>query len=112
MPQTTVGRGNLLYDWVVLAPALVWSSASLSSTTSELTASLPGLLPGDMIDMSLPNSALTTGLTIANARVSAANTIAVTWVAASASLTIPTGPWLFNVGRPEGGSANLPATAA
>lgn len=110
MPQTTVGRGNILYDWLVSA-TLVWSSTALSSTTSELTATMPGLQTGDYVDMFLPGAALTTGLTIGNIRVSAANTLAVTWIAASASLTIPTGPWLMNVCRPEAPN-NLPITAA
>jgi hypothetical protein len=106
--------GNEIYD-LVIAPTtaagavlgtLVWSSASLSSTTSELTATVPGLLPGDIVDLYL-STAMTTGLTISNVRVSAPNTLAVTWVAATAALTIPTAVWSANVTRPEN-VANLP----
>lgn len=100
--------GNELYDFVMAptspgnaAGVLTWSTASLSSTTAELTTTVPGLLVGDLVDLYLTSAAMTTGLTISNTRVSAANTLAVTWVAASASLTIPTGIWSANVTRPE-----------
>ena len=100
--------GNELYDFII-APAspgnapgvLTWSTATLSSTTAELTTTIQGLLVGDLIDLYLTSGAMTTGLTIANTRVSAANTLAVTWIAASASLTIPTGTWAANITRPE-----------
>lgn len=112
MPQTTLGRGNILFDWLVFPPSITWSSAAISSTTSELTATVKGLAVGDYVDMFLTDRAMTTGLTFSNIRVSAADTLAVTWVAATASLTIPTGQWILNVCRPEGGTANLPASAA
>ena len=109
MPATTIGRGNLVYDWLIL-PTLTWSAATVASTTSELTATIPGLQVGDYVDMMLPNAAMTTGLTISNVRVSAANTLAVTWVATSGTFTIPTGPWQINIGRPES-VANLSPNA-
>lgn len=101
--------GNEIYD-LVIAPTsqagaapgtLVWSSATLSSTTAELTATIPGLLVGDLVDLYLTGAAMTTGLNITNVRVSAPNTLAVTWVAASSSLTIPTTGWSANLTRPE-----------
>ena len=111
--------GNEIYD-VIIAPTsqagaangtLVWSTAQLSSTTAELTCTIPGLLIGDCVDLYL-QAVMPTGLTIANVRVSAANILAVTWVAATASLTIPTGPWLANFTRPENGAINqLPPNA-
>lgn len=112
MPQASLARGNELYDWLV-QPTLTWSSATLAgNTTSELTASIPGLQPGDYCDMFLLNSAMTTGLQTTNMRVSAANTLAVTWVnTTGGSLTIPVGPWQLNIVRPES-AGNLPATAA
>ena len=110
MPQTTVGRGNIIYDWLIQV-TLTWSSASVASTTSELTATVPGLQVGDYVDMYLPNAAMTTGLTLANIRVSAANTLAVTWIATSGTFTVPTGPWLMNICRPES-VGYLPNSAA
>lgn len=113
-----VAYGNELYDFVI-APTSVgnsvpgtitWSSATLSSTTAELTCTIPGLQVGDAVDLYLTSSPMTTGLTISNIRVSAPNVLAVTWVAASASLTIPTGPWIANITRAENVSA-LPTNA-
>jgi hypothetical protein len=112
--------GNEIYDFIIAptsvagaAPGtLVWSSASLSSTTSELTATVPGLQVGDAVDLYLTTGALTTGLMISNVRVSAANTLAVTWIAATSALTIPTTGWMANVSRPETGAlAGLPPNA-
>lgn len=110
MPSSgRVAYGNEIYD-LIIAPTsqagavpgtLVWSSATLSSTTSELTTTVPGLLPGDAVDLYLTGAAMTTGLQIANVRVSAANILAVTWIAASSSLTIPTTGWIANVSRSE-----------
>lgn len=104
-----VGYGNLSYDSAIAPTSqagavngtLVWSSATLSSTTSELTTTLPGVLPGDLVDLYLTTGAMTTGLTISNVRVSAPNTLAVTWVAATSTLTIPTTGWAATVARPE-----------
>lgn len=111
-----IAYGNEIYDFIMAPTSVVgavlgtlaWSSATLSSTTSELTTTIPGLLPGDVVDLYL-GAAMTTGLQIANVRVSAANVLAVTWVAATAALTIPTGPWTANVSRPESGA--LPPNA-
>jgi hypothetical protein len=109
MPQTMIARGNEVYDWLTQT-SFVWSSASITSTTSELTAPFPGVQVGDYVDMYLANAAMTTGLTVSNIRVSAANTLSVTWVATSGTFTIPTGPYIVNIVRPES-FANLPATA-
>lgn len=112
MPQTTLARGNELYDFM-LAPTITWSSATIAgNTTSELTATIGGLQVGDYCDAFLSNGAMTTGLQISNMRASAANTLAVTWVnSTGGSLTVPVGPWLMNVVRAES-FATLPTTAA
>ena len=111
MPGTTIARGNELYDFLIQPATITWSSASVASTTTELTATVPGLVVGDYVDMWLPNAAMTTGLTFSNVRVSAANTLAVTWIATSGTFTVPTGPWLVNVVRAES-YPNLPTTAS
>lgn len=117
----TSGRtayGNEIYD-LVIAPTsvagavpgtLAWSAATVAgSTTLELTTTIPGLLLGDICDLYLVSGAMTTGLQIANVRVSAANTLAVTWAnATGGALTVPTATWNANVSRPEGGSGSLP----
>jgi hypothetical protein len=118
MPGTTIARGNELYDFIIqpstlglVAGTLTWSTASLgATTTSELTTTIPGLVPGDLCDLYL-NVAMTTGLTISNVRVSALNTLAVTWInSTGGSLTIPTGVWSMNITRPEA-PGNLPLNA-
>jgi|HubBroStandDraft_2_1064218.scaffolds.fasta_scaffold468852_2 hypothetical protein len=111
--------GNEIYD-LVIAPSspanasgtLTWSSATLgATTTSELTTTVLGLLVGDLVDLYLTSGPMTTGLQIANVRVSAANVLAVTWVNSTAgSLTIPTGTWSANLTRPESASS-LPPNA-
>jgi hypothetical protein len=112
--------GNEIYD-MVLAPTsqagaapgtLVWSSATVAATTTaELTATVPGLLVGDLVDIYLISGALLTGLQISNVRVSSPNTLAVTWVNSTAgTLTVPTATWSANLTRPENPSA-LPPNA-
>ena len=111
MPQTTIARGNELYDWLC-GVTVTWSGSVGATSTAELTCTVPGLLVGDYVDMYLSTQALTTGLSITNMRVSAANTMAVTVVNATAgALTPPVGPWTLNVVRPENPN-NLPASAA
>ena len=111
MPQASLARGNEAYDWLIL-PTITWSAATLAgNTTSELTATINGLVVGDYFDMFLNNAAMTTGLQTTNMRISAANTLAVTWVnTTGGTLTIPVGPWLANIVRAES-FANLVGTA-
>ena len=112
--------GNEIYD-IVISPTtaagavpgtLVWSAATIAAnTTAELTSTIPGLLIGDLVDLYLTNAAMTTGLQICNIRVSAANTLAVTWVnTTGGTLTIPTTVWSANLTRPESAS-NQPVNA-
>lgn len=110
MPGTTISRGNLLFETILYEPDFVWSTASLSSTTAELTTRLPGLQVGDLPYLMLVNSAMPTGLSYSNVRVSAADTLAVTWIASSGGLTIPVGPWVVGVMRPEVTGTQLPTT--
>ena len=111
MPSNTIARGNTLFETLIYLPTVTWSSATLSSTTSELTASLPGLQDGDVPYLMLQNSAMPTNLSYSNVRVSAANVLAVTWIAAAGGVTIPTGPWVVGVIRPEGTRTQLPSNA-
>lgn len=112
--------GNETYD-LVMAPTsqagavpgtLVWSAANLAATTTaELTTTVPGLQMGDIVDLYLVSGALLTGLQICNVRVSALNTLAVTWVNTTAGvLTVPTAVWNANLTRPENPSG-LPVNA-
>lgn len=110
--------GNEIYD-TIIAPTsqagatpgtLVWSATQVAAnTTSELTTTVPGLQIGDIADLYLVSGPMTTGLQIANVRVSAANTLAVTWANnTGAPVTVPTATWNANVTRPESTGAALP----
>lgn len=113
-----VAQGNLIYDAVIaptsaagaVAGTLAWSAATVNAnTTAELTTTIRGLLPGDVVDLYLNSAVMTTGLQIANVRVSAVDTLAVTWVnGTGGGLTVPTATWLANISRPEGGLGALP----
>jgi hypothetical protein len=113
-----IALGNTIYATLILATSqagtvpgtLAWSAATVgANTTAELTATLKGVLPYDAVDLYLNNAAMTTGLTISNVRVSAADTLAVTWINATAgALTIPTAVWLASVTRPESTGTAMP----
>jgi hypothetical protein len=117
-----VAYGNEIYDSIIAptsvagaAPGtLAWSATTVAATTtSELTAKVPGVQLGDAVDLYLTSGAMTTGLQIANVRVSAPDTVAVTWVNATGSpVTVPTATWLANISRPEGGVSALPVNFA
>lgn len=119
MPSSArVAYGNEIYDSIIAPTSvagavpgtLAWSATTVAATTTaELTTKIPGLLPGDAIDLYLTSGPMTTGLQISNVRVSAVDTLAVTWVNASGGiLTVPTATWLANISRPEGGVGSLP----
>lgn len=110
MPQTMIARGNELYDFIIApttpglaAGTLTWSATTVAAnTTAELTVTIAGLIIGDLCDLYLTSGPMLTGLQISNVRVSAANTLAVTWVNTTAGvLTVPVGTWSMNITRPE-----------
>ncbi len=116
--SNNVSYGNLLYDSIIqpttrgqITPGtLAWSSATVSANTSvELTTVIPGVLPGDAIDLYLQSAAMTTGLSITNVRVSTADTLSVTWAnATGGAVTVPTTSWIAQVNRPQGALSALP----
>ena len=107
MPSTTLGRGNLLYDFVI-GPVLT-PVAVAGSTAAEQSFTVPGILVGDILDINCA-VAQTAGLGIVNVRVSAANTITIQFANSTAgSLTPTAGQYVINVGRPE--NQPLPANA-
>ncbi len=69
-------------------------------TTAEQTFTLTGVRVGDMVFANKPSN--TTGLGIANCRVSAADTVAITFVNPTAgSVDAASETWSFLVVRPE-----------
>lgn len=72
-----------------------------ANTAAELTFTLPGLLTSDVV-MSVVKPTLTAGLDIGNTRVSANNTVAITFQNSTASpIDPPAETYTFIVFRPE-----------
>ncbi|CAG4900818.1 hypothetical protein [Paraburkholderia saeva] len=77
--------------------ALTISPVSVAAnTTAEQTFALAGLAVGDVVYVSKPTSQA--GLGIVNARVSAANTLAITFSNNTASPIVPTAAEVYQVG--------------
>ena len=55
MPSNTIARGNNLFETSLYFPTITWSSPTLSSTTSELTATVPGVQDVDIPYLMLQN---------------------------------------------------------
>jgi hypothetical protein len=106
MPNpSTAPLGNIIGNWVLavtLTPAVVGTAGSV-----EQSFTIPGLKLGDFIDVAKPT--LQAGLGIGNARVSAANTLALTFINATAVSITPTAGEVYQVGvtRPENTLANV-----
>lgn len=102
MPSSTIGRGNVLYDFLI-GPTLTPASVN-ANTSAEQTFTIQGLQTGDALDINF-NGAQTAGVGIVNVRVSAANTAAIVFQNSTAGpLTPASGQYVINVTRPE----NLP----
>jgi len=79
-------------------------AATAATTTLEQTFTVPGLQVGDQISGVSPQFAITTQVDIVNARVSAANTLALAFSNVTAgSLTYPSGSFYLEVNRPLAG---------
>lgn len=98
---TQIARGNL-NKLVALTPTLT-SVAVATITSAEQSYTVPGLLVGDIVvSVNRPNNT-PVGVGIVNARVSAANTLALTWVNPTAgSVTPGAGVFSLVIGRPDG----------
>lgn len=91
--------GNLVKQSVIsvtLTPAAI-----VLNTTAEQTFTVNGLLPGDMVLVNKPTSQA--GLGIVGSRVSAANTLAITFSNVTGSSITPTAAqtYLVLVSRPD-----------
>lgn len=103
--STQVVRGNILR---VFAVSVTWNPAAVAAaTTAEQTVSVTGAQVGDVV-LAFSKPTNTAGAMAVNARVSAANTLAVTFVNPTAgSIDPPQETWTFVIGRPET-PGNLP----
>ena len=96
---STIPKGNIAGNWVL---AVALSPAAIGATTTgEQTFTVSGVQLGDFIDISKPT--VQPGISIGNARVSAANTIAIEFANQSAGTLTPTASetYLVGVTRPE-----------
>lgn len=94
----------------VFAVEVTFNPASVAAaTTAEQTVSVPGVKVGDIVTAVKPT--LTAGVTIGNVRASAADTVAIQFVNATAGAVDPgSESWKFLIFRPE--PATLPASFA
>lgn len=97
--STTIPRGNVQNAWIL---GVVFDPASVAAATSvEQSITVPGVRVGDYVDVTKPT--LTAGLSIGSARVSAANTVAVTFSNATAGALDPgSETYQVYVMRPDG----------
>jgi hypothetical protein len=108
MPGTTIGRGNVSYDYLC-GPTLTPVSVA-ANTSAEQSFTVLGLQMNDFCDVYF-QGAQTAGIGIANARVSAANTLTIMFSNNTAGALVPaTGLYVINVTRPE--NFPLPVNAA
>jgi|688.fasta_scaffold24362_10 hypothetical protein len=76
-------------------------AAVAAATTVEQTVTIPGLRPGDYLG-ELTKPTLTAGVCVVNTRVSAADTLAITWANVTAgSIDPPAETYSLYVMRPE-----------
>lgn len=91
MPSSDIARGNLLYDTmlgVTLSPVSV-----AANTSAEQTFTIRGLLPSDFVLVQKPTAQA--GLGIVGARVSAVDTLAITFMNDTGAPIVPTAAQLY-----------------
>lgn len=95
------GRGLIIFDGFCATQLLMNPGSISGNTATELTFTLPGLLTTDII-LCVVKPTLTAGLDIGNTRVSAANTVAITFQNSTASpIDPPAENYQFVIFRPE-----------
>ena len=98
MPGTLSSGGNIVYAWLIM-PSLTPVAVG-ANTTAEQSFTIPGIQANDNISI-YSFSAQTAGIGIANARVSANNTIQVGFSNSTAgSLTPVAGQYYMCICRP------------
>jgi hypothetical protein len=109
MALTTVNRGNVIAT-VVMQIALT-PAQTAANTTLEQTFTVPGLQAGDQVSGLTYLGALTVAVDFVNFRVSAANTLAITFAnGTGGALTFPSGNFYLEINRLE--SLPAPSNAA
>lgn len=97
-----ITNGNMFGSYIISASLTPVAIATI--TTAEQSFTVAGLKVGDHVDVNPPS--VTAGAGLAGARVSAIDTLTLTYVNPSAgSKTPPAGTYIIKVSRPEGGVA-------
>lgn len=96
--STLIPRGNIAR---IFAISVTFDPAAVATiTTAEQSATIPGLKVGDFVFWQKPTN--TAGVGVVNARVSAADTLQLTFVNPTAgSVNAASETWQFLVFRPE-----------
>jgi hypothetical protein len=97
--STSIARGNLLKVFALQISIDVTSKSA--ATTAEQDITITGVKTGDIV-LSVNKPTLSAGLGIANARVKSDDTVAVTFINATAGAIDPAAEtYTFVIGRPE-----------
>lgn len=97
--STTIPRGNLLKVYAVQVSIDVTSKSAATSAEQDITVT--GVEVGDIV-LAINKPSLSAGLGIVNARVKSANTIAITYMNATAGAVDPAAEtYTLVIGRPE-----------
>jgi hypothetical protein len=97
--STSIARGNLLKVFALQVSIDVTSKSA--ATTAEQDITITGVKTGDIV-LSVNKPTLSAGLGIANARVKSDDTVAVTFINATAGAIDPAAEtYTFVIGRPE-----------
>jgi hypothetical protein len=101
--STNIARGNIVKMFAV---SVTWDPAAVATiTTAEQNVTVPGVQVGDIV-MAWNKPSNTTGAMPVNCRVSAANTVSVSFVNPTAGSVNPASEaWIFVIARPESPSA-------
>ena len=96
--QTTILRGNISNAFVM---GVAITATTVATSGASKTVTVAGLMVGDAIQVTLP-AAQTTGVAVANAYVSAADTLVVQFInATGSSASAAAGTYTVVVNRPE-----------
>lgn len=114
--STGIPAGNVLGSYIIsasLTPAATAAATAVEQTFTSASTGTPvglaGLKVGDFVTVNPPS--ITAGVGIVGARVSAAGTLAITFMNATAgSLTAASGTYVIKVDRPEGQTAKVAMT--
>lgn len=105
-PSTTP-QGNIAGNWLL---GVTLSPISIAPNTGlEQTFTVTGLKVGDFIDAAKPT--VQAGLSLGNARVSAANTLAIEFVNSTAATITPTASEVYEIGVTRPDNLNAAGTA-